>query len=92
MSMSTHVVGVREPDDKHRKMIAAWQANKAAGIPQPRALLDYFGDEMPDDMGIVVELPREAITKYESDSRAGLDIRLDRVPPGVAVLRFFNAW
>lgn len=94
MSMSTHVVALRGATPQHLRMLAAWRANEAAGIEQPKKLADYFGDHHPveGDDAMVLEVPDAAVDDYEGDSTSGLVVDLSKLPVGVTHLRFYNAW
>ncbi len=45
MSMSTHVIGIRASTPEHKRMVAAWRANEAAGLDQPEKLSKYFNTD-----------------------------------------------
>lgn len=45
MTMSTHVLGIAEPDEKWGKMKAAYDACLAADVPVPPEIEDYFDGE-----------------------------------------------
>ena len=56
MSMSAHVVGIRPPDEKWKKMKAVWDACTMANTSIPQEVRDFFGCEPPDKAGVVVEV------------------------------------
>lgn len=91
MSMSTHVVGFRAPDEVWQRMKAAYDACKEADIEPPAEVLDFFGHERPDPRGIEVKLP---ITDWSDTSGAqqGFELAVSDIPPQVTHIRFFNAW
>jgi len=45
MSMSTHVIGFRLPDEKWKQMKAIWDAYDAANLDIPDEVFDYFSEE-----------------------------------------------
>lgn len=96
MSMSTHVVGFRPPDEKWRKMKDAWEACARAGIEIPRDVLDFFNGEQPDECGVEVSLlypkPHACVSPYKADMRDGFEIDITKLPPGVTVVRFYNSY
>ncbi len=89
MSMSMHLVGFRPPDDQWRKMKAVWDACKAANIPNPKEVDDFFGGQPPDDRGISIEIPT---TKWESEESQGFEISVNDIPKGATSLRFYCSW
>lgn len=95
MSMHTHVVGIKLPDEKWCKMKAVYDACQAAGVPTPALVDAYFGDLKPDEVGVVldlVELAPGCCSPWAEGSKEGFEIRLKLLPPDVAVIRFFNSW
>lgn len=91
--MSTFVLGVVPPDENHLKKVAAARALEAAGIDElPFELESYFGGETPDEAGMVVSLPREAVTHWSDGDRSGREVDITKLPPGVKILRFVNSW
>jgi len=93
MGMSTHVVGFRPPDEKWRKMKAAWEACSDAGISPPPEVEDFFNGAAPDDAGVEVRVERtEAVSPYTCESGSGYEVDLTKLPKGVTILRFYNAW
>ncbi len=93
MSMSTHVVGFRPPDERWRQMKAVYDASKAAGIDPPEVVQAFFEYGPPDEAGVVVELDiGEVVREWQDDSRAGFEVDVRKLPPDVHVLRFYNSW
>lgn len=101
MGMSSHVVAIRPPDEDWRRLKAVWDACEAAGVAPPQVVKDFFGGEAPDPRGVLVENDWEAsrrspderwVEEWSSDNGSGFEVRIDKLPPGVKVVRFFNAW
>ncbi len=93
MSMSTHVIGFRPPDEKWKKMKAVWDACQKAGIDVPKNVLEFFDGEDPHESGVMVELGGTlCCSKYVSDGESGYEIDLSKLPDGIKTIRFFNAW
>jgi len=89
MSMSTHVIGFKPPDEKWNKMKAIYDACEVAGVPIPSEVDDFFDGEGPDPAGVEVKLtPRE----WQDDMRQGYEIDIDSLPKGVKTIRFYNSW
>lgn len=92
MGMSLNVVGFRPADDQWRKMKAAWDACKTAGIEPPREVVKFFDDVYPGDKpGQEVELG-VAKREWKDDYRHGFEIDIEAIPDGVRYLWFYNSW
>ena len=95
MGMSTHVTGLREPDDLHRKMVEAARACHDADLEPPEKLLKYFeGIDMKyvcedPSRGLEVDIPSKP---YSSEMQEGVEINLKDMPPNVSKIRFVNSY
>ncbi len=92
MSMSTYVYGLREADDRHRKLLAIKRACEDAGIEYPPEVARYFVNGKHDttgDYALAVEVPVEEIN---DDTRTHYIVDLQQLPPGIRRLRFTNSW
>lgn len=91
MSMSTHVVLLRSPDDPHYKnMLGILRAYEKAKMNPPQEIYDYFGGELNPDYPLEIEFEP---TPWQDDfSRQGFEIDLDDLPEGVKTIRFYNSW
>jgi hypothetical protein len=56
MDASIHVSAIRDADDRHRRMMTAWQACKDAGVPPPKEVTGYFNGEPPKPEGLEIGL------------------------------------
>lgn len=56
MSAGLYVRGLLEPTDRFRKMYAAYEACKAAGVQVPDEVVEYFVGEEPDPNGLIVDI------------------------------------
>jgi hypothetical protein len=93
MSMSTHVVGFKPPDDKWKKMKAIWDSCEEAGIEPPKAVSKFFEDTPPDESGVEIELEEhDCVSEYNDDSCNGFEIDVKKLPPDVTVIRFYNSY
>lgn len=96
MGMSTHVVGFRAVNDEWRRMKAVWDACRAARVPVPSEVSLFFGGSEPDPAGAEVDqagLVRcGAVRKWTEEGRSGFEVLVDKLPPGVTVVRVYNAW
>lgn len=91
--MSTHVAGVRPPDERWQRMKAAYEACRAAGLTVPPEVTEFFDWDEPDPAGVVVNLDQHtSVREWSDDTRAGYEVVLGQLPPEVTVLRFYNSW
>lgn len=92
MSMSTHIKGFRPADEAWKKMKAAWESCEAANVPVPREIEKFFGDEPPGNKpGIEVDLGK-AVTPYREEGVDGFEVDINKLPKGITIVRFFNAY
>lgn len=92
MGLSTHVVGIKPPDQRWREMKAIWDACVAAKVAVPRAVETFFDGDVPNTLGVEVHDLGEACVRYGDDAREGFDIYVDKLPPDVKIIRVYNAW
>lgn len=89
MGMSTHVVGIKPPDETWQKMKAVWDGCEALGIVVPEAVYLYFNGEQPDPDGVLVGVKSN---EWVGDGAQGIEVVLADLPEHVAVIRFYNSW
>lgn len=104
MSMGTHVVGFKPPDEKWRRMKAAWDACSLAGVEVPKEVDEFFGGDPPDERGVEVRLqylPKSAespdglhpaLRRWSDSFRDGYEVDVTKLPKDVTILRFYNSW
>lgn len=96
MSMSTHVVGFKPPDEKWKKMKAIHDACKAAGVSRPDEVIDFFDGGEPEDCGVEASqgdlLRCGALVPFKSDDHEGFTLHVDKLPADVKIVRFVNSW
>jgi len=93
--MSTHVVGIKPPDDNWKKMKAVYDSCVAAEIDVPDEILDYFGisdSDVPDERGVAVDLPIGVTKEWCAEMRDGIEVDLSKLPEGIKILRFYNSY
>lgn len=91
--MSTHVVGFKPPDDKWKKMKAAWDACEEAEIEVPEEVEEFFGGEPPDEAGVTVEIDgHECCKEYSEEGSSGYEIDISKLPKDVRIIRVYNSW
>ena len=101
MSMSTHIIGFRPPDEKWRKMKAVWDACVAADMSIPNTVHEFFGGESPDPNGVEVDLfssalyhhgKPSAVKKWNADMQEGFEVDVTKLPKDVTIIRFYNSY
>ncbi len=93
MSMSTHVLGFKPPDDKWKRMKDVRDACIAAKIPVPKEVDQFFGWTTPTDAGVEVDLEKtDCVRSYEGCSGGGFDVDVKLLPKDVTIIRFYNSW
>ena len=93
--MSTHLIGIKPPDDKWKKMKAAYDACADAGVDPPKEVMEFFSGGLPDDDGVIVDLSPKmgtAVEKWNGASCSGLQVELDKLSKDIKILRFYNTW
>jgi hypothetical protein len=84
------VIGFEPPSEEWLKMRDAGAACKAAGVPIPDAILQFFKGAEPEDDGVRVVLNDAVLTPWEGDTGEGYEIdlkALKKAHPGVKKLR-----
>lgn len=96
MGVSIHVAGIRFPDEKHKKMIAVWDACKEAGVEVPDDVLQYFDWEDPEELGLTIDLEHadynHCIEEWSAEGSAGYTISLADLPDKITHVRVYNSW
>lgn len=98
MSMSTHLVGFKTPDETWTKMKAIWDACNEADVSIPEEVTDFFEDNAPDSAGVKVSektLIEAGVVKHYNNSahmHNGYDIYVNRLPAGVNLIRVYNSY
>lgn len=93
MSMSTHVIGFKPPDDKWKKMKAVRDTCIKAGVSIPEEVEDFFGEGEPSPKGVTVELEdTDCCVKWSDNEEDGFEIDLGKIPVGVTIIRFYNSY
>ncbi len=96
MSMSTHVVGFKPPDEKWRQMKAVYDACTAAKCRVPQEVWDFFGGDVPDPSGVTVPeghlLSCGAVKPYTAEMENGYEIDIAKLPADVKIVRVYNSF
>lgn len=92
MSMSTHVIGFRPPDERWEAMKHIWDACKVAGVAPPEEVYDFFEGVEPDDRGVEVQLKGSVAKPWRDEMAEGFEVDVRLLPPDVRFIRFYNSW
>jgi len=87
MGMSTHVIGVKAPDEKFRMMEKVYQLCLELDIDMPAEVSDFFEGDEPNEMGVEVEIPFE-----ESEDGCIYTVNVKKIPKDVTHIQFKNSW
>ena len=85
MSLSTRVIGIKKTDEKFYKMKAIYDSCVAADVEIPDTVFNYFGDEEPNEKGVVVEIPDEALI---GDWEYNIEVDLSKLDKDISILKF----
>lgn len=91
MGMSTHVTGFRPADEKWKRMKDIYDLCEQQKIEIPAEVVKFFGYDRPDSSGVEVKL-NDALSEFEDDYRSGYEVRVDKLPKDISVIRFWNSW
>ena len=76
------VQGIRPPDERYKKMAAAWMACTAAGVTVPDEVEEYMDGLPPTKDGVIID-----IGWCVKETKGGVEIDTSLLPPGVTVIR-----
>jgi hypothetical protein len=89
--MTPRIVGFRPPDQTWRDMKAAWDACEKAGVPPPKEVQEFFGNESPDPLGVQVKIDdTSCLRKFRADNTDGYEIDITKLPAGLTIIRVYN--
>lgn len=93
MGMSTHVFGVRQPDEKWLSMKRVWDVCTEAGVVLPEEVEKFFNGEPPDQTGITIDLEKyECVANFKTSYQIGFEVEIAKLPENITHIRFYNAW
>ena len=87
------VLGKRDDEDT-KKLLAAAEAMKAAGLPVPDSITEQLGADFEGkdpNAFRTVKLPSLAVQPHQEEDRTGVLIHLDKLPKGIKRLMVFPA-
>lgn len=93
MSTSVYIAAIKPPDDTWRKHKAVWEACEIAGVEVPSETMDYFDDEEPDSVGVVVSLGSlgypegDCIREFRDENYSGVEIEVSELPADTKFIR-----
>ena len=88
MSISTHFVAFRPPDEKWQRMKEVYDACKKAGINIPKEVGEFFEYENPDPNGVQVDI-EQAVEDWNDGDMYGYEIDLSKLPDNTRYVRVF---
>jgi len=98
--MSTlRIDGIKPPDKEWLKMKTVYNSCNEAGVPVPGEVLDFFDNEPPDALGVLVPLAEQndgdldeskpCVEKYDAEEMSyGMELDLAKLPKDIKILRF----
>jgi hypothetical protein len=92
MSIDLFIKAIKPAGDHHDKMMEVYFACQYADIKMPKEAIDYFGDNPPNALGVVLnhsELPEECKEEFFRGHETGYRIDLSKLPPGVQYLEVY---
>lgn len=89
MGMSTHVLGIKPSNEKHKKMLEVYKNCMELNIFLPREVYDYFECCEPDELGVTTIIKSK---EYFDNGRQGIEITIDELDKDIKIIRFFNYW
>lgn len=100
MSISYHVIGIKPPDEKWKRMKAVYDACMEADTSIPDEVTDFFEDQIPDDNGVVVHLANDykdterhqSVKQISKPGLAGFNIDIAKLSKDVSIIRFEISW
>ena len=96
MSMNTHVLGIKQPDETWKKMMAVYESCILANVPVPESVLIYFEYKKPTSEGALVDLDKATfVVKWSAEMENGfvIDLKaLQKEHPGITHIRFYNSY
>lgn len=90
------VYGVVPTDDKFNTMKSIYDMWQSSGVTVPPEVWEFFGDDSPDDAGMVVWLNGDdnnhAVTEWGNDYQSGFEIDISKLDPKFKIIRVANSW
>jgi len=88
-----NVYGIIPPDDKWVGMKAVYDSCMEMDIEVPEAVMEFFGDEPPDEKGVIVDLSDNGCAaRFSEDMRNGVEIDIDTIPEHIVAIRFVMSY
>ena len=89
MSMSTHIKGIKLPNNTWKKMKKVWDACKEIDIDPPKEVLDFFNYDIPNSLGVEIDIKAEV---KDGDGEVTYTVYLDKLPKDINAIQFINSW
>ncbi|MCP3966761.1 MAG: hypothetical protein GY718_10490 [Lentisphaerae bacterium] len=92
MGMSTHVEGVRVPDEKWEQMKEVWDACSKSGVEIPEEVKKYFDYIPPEGVVMFLGVNNGVHAWTDGDMRSGFQIEIAKLPANIKYVRVYNSW
>lgn len=98
MGMSTHIIGIKAPDDHWKEMKAVWEACIKAKIDIPEEVQNFFQSDNPDEKGVVIRLDDRkgvGIIKWKAEMEDGYQVDIKKLLeayPDLTHIRVYNSY
>jgi hypothetical protein len=84
MSLSIHIYGIKEADERHAHMVSIYNSCTAVKVSVPQAVYDYFEGMKPLEDGVVFALDKSAISREDPV----FEVDLSLIPKDTKRIRF----
>lgn len=95
MSMSTHVIGLRDMDGEFSRMLAVKRVCEENNVSYPKEVQEYFhGEEYEGEEYLRFHFLRVdlSVTEWGDENSEGYELEVSRIPSGCKTIRFYNSW
>lgn len=88
MGMSTHVIGLKPPNDKHKKMLEVYKNCRDLNIVVPEEVKIYFYQCEPREEEVTIDIPNK---EWSENTSQVIEINLDEIDKDIRIIRFYNS-
>jgi len=92
MGMSTHITGFIPADEKWHAMKKIFDECVRLDIEAPDEVWTFFGGEDPGDKPGQEAAIGDSCKDWRGDCSEGYEIEIDKIPPNIKFIRFYNSW
>jgi hypothetical protein len=94
MSTSIFIRAIKPADEYFMKMKKAFEACINANIRPPQEIIDYFDNQNPHEMGVIIDhysLPEKCREEISKDYEDGYRIDIQSLPNGVRYIEVYSS-